>query len=103
MRSIVYSITFNDQLNTLLDMGAPKFGAAVVDEKNRRVYATIANILAHTPAIKARDPVLGLVVYPITKTPFIVVYDYDEAELRMHFIFQKGKSLDDLDPASVVW
>ena len=103
MRSIVYSITFNDQLNQYLDTGEPKYGAAVVDAKKNHVYSTIRNILANNPGIKRPDPTLGLVVYPISKTPFFVVYDYDAAELRVHFIFINGKPLGAIDPKSVEW
>ena len=103
MRRIRYSNTFDRQLAGYIELGEVAFGVAVAHAKKALVYATIRTIIASNPRLKSPDPVLGLVVYPIAKTPFIVVYDYDEAELRMHFIFQKGKSLDDLDPASVVW
>ena len=46
---------------------------------------------------------LGLVVYPIARTPFFIVYDYDDVELRMYFAFLNGKPLDDIDPASAEW
>lgn len=103
MRSIVYSITFNDQLNEYLMMGEAKFGAAVVDAKKTLVYATIRNILANNPGIKRPDPTLGLVVYPISRTPFFILYDYDDAELRVHAIFLSGKPFTEIDLTSVEW
>lgn len=103
MRSVVYSITFNDQLNELLDMGEAKFGTRVVDAKKDLVYSTIRNILANNPAIKQPDPSLGLVVYPIHRTPFFILYDFDDTTLRVHFIFLKGKPLEAIDPAAVDW
>jgi hypothetical protein len=32
-----------------------------------------------------------------------VLYDYDDSELRVHFIFINGKSLSDIDPLSADW
>ena len=103
MRSVTYSITFNDQLNELLDMGEPRFGAAVVEAKQKLVYSTIKTVLANNPGIKRPDPKLGLVVYPISKTPFVVVDDYDDTRLRLHFVFLNGKPLDAIDPNSAEW
>ena len=53
--------------------------------------------------IKRRDPSLGLVVYPISHTPFFVVYDYDDTQVRVHFIFINGKPLDSIDPSTAAW
>jgi hypothetical protein len=33
----------------------------------------------------------------------VVLYDYDDAELRVHFIVHKNASLDDLGPGSAEW
>ena len=44
---------------------------------------------------------LGLTVYPISKTPFVVLYDYDDAELRVHFLLPVRA--DRRDPASAEW
>jgi hypothetical protein len=42
-------------------------------------------------------------VYPVTKTPFVVVYDYDDTELRVMFIFHARADLRSIDPVSVEW
>ena len=67
------------------------------------LYDTIKDILAHNPGIKRRDSVLRLVVYPINGTPFFILYDYDDSELRVHFVFINGKPLREIDPKSVEW
>jgi hypothetical protein len=67
------------------------------------VLATIEGLLARAPAIKRPHPKLGLVVYPVIDTPFVLLYDFTEAELRVHFIFHRSASLEDLDPGSAEW
>lgn len=103
MRSIRLSKTFDDQLIAYIDEGAQQYGDRVAAEKKALVYQTIERTLAMNPAIKRRNPGLGLVVYPISNTPFFVLYDYDDAELRVHFIFINGKALGNVDPTSVTW
>lgn len=103
MRRVVYSATFHEQFRALLDMGLPLFGAAVIANKRDRVRATIEAFLVAYPAVKRPHPELGLVAYPIRDTPFVVLYDFDDAELRVHFILHKHASLDDLDPAAAQW
>ena len=103
MRSIIYSTTFDEQLIEYIEHGELTYGAAVATEKKDRVYDTIKDVLAHSPGIKQRDPVLDLVVYPVTGTPFFILYDYDDSELRVHFVFINGKPLSEIDPACVEW
>jgi plasmid stabilization system protein ParE len=103
MRAVRYSVTARDQLRELLAQGVPRFGAQVVAEKRDRVYDTIDNFLTEFPAVKKPHPDLGLVVYPISQTPFVVLYDFDDSELRVHFIFHKHADLRQLDPTSVEW
>ena len=103
MRRIVYSNTFDRQIADYIEQGELAFGAVVARDKQANVYSTIRNVLAVNPSIKRADPKLGLVVYPISKTPFFVVYDYDDAELRVHFIFIKGKPLAAIDPNAAEW
>jgi hypothetical protein len=103
MRSVRLSKTFDEQLINYIDEGAQKYGDRLAIEKKAIVYRTIEQLLAQSPAIKRRDPELGLVVYPISYTPFFVLYDYDDAELRVHFIFIKGKPLSSINPAGAEW
>lgn len=105
MRAVVRSKTYRTQLETLLEIGARKFGMQVVEEKLARLDSVIEAHLAAHPGVKRPHPRLNLVVYPISGTPFIVLYDFDDQHLRMHFVFSKGAStrLDDLDPGSAEW
>jgi plasmid stabilization system protein ParE len=103
MRTVRFSKTALDQFNALLAQGIEPFGARVVAEKRDRVYATIEHILAAFPAIKRRHAELGLCVYPIARTPFMVLYDFDDVELRVHFVFHRHADLRDLDPRAAEW
>ena len=103
MRAIRLSQTFTAQLTDYIDAGEQTYGKRIAADKRARVYRTIRNILATNPAIKRRHRVLGLVIYPITSTPFFVVYDYDDTELRVLFVFIIGKPLDEIDPSKAEW
>jgi hypothetical protein len=98
MRNVRVSKTALDQLNALLAQGIEPFA-----EKRDRVYATIEHVLAAFPAIKRPHPDLGLCVYPIARTPFVLLYDFDNSELRVHFIFHRHADLRDRDQTSIKW
>ena len=103
MRAIRISVTFNDQLNDLLEQGELRFGQALIEEKKALVYAIIGKHLALFPASRVRDPELGLHLYPVTGTPFVLVYDYDDTELRMHFVLHKRADRSKIDPTDIEW
>ena len=103
MRRVRISKTFTQQLHALMAQGLPVFGERVVMQKRDLVYDLIEHHLAHFPASKTPDPKLGLTVYRVAKTPFVVLYDYDDAELRLHFILPARADRRDLDPTSAEW
>ena len=102
MRSIRVSTTFAATLDDLLARGEPIYGAGLIKSKRLAVRATLL-LFADFPLLKRPHPTLGLVVYTVPGTPFVVLYDFDDHELRVHFIFQKSASLDELDPRSAQW
>jgi plasmid stabilization system protein ParE len=91
------------QLQTLLDQGAAKFGFAVAADKLRRLDETINNHLAVFPATKRPDKRLKLHLYPVTKTPFVIAYDFDDDELRVHFVLHASADRRLIDPGDVDW
>jgi plasmid stabilization system protein ParE len=103
MRRVKFSKTFLRQLNMLLAQGVPRFGPSLVAEKRDLVYRTINQFLAEHPGAKRPNRHLRLHVYLISKTPFVVLYDFDDDELRLHFVFHKSASLKSLDPKSAEW
>jgi hypothetical protein len=103
MRRIVRSRTFVTQLKELVAYGAMTYGAQLANAKLVLLESTIERHLAHFPGGKPVDPILGLHVYPIAKTPFMVLYDFDDVELRVHFVLLAGFELTNLDPKSAEW
>jgi plasmid stabilization system protein ParE len=91
------------QLQALLDQGAAKFGVAVAADKLRRLEDTIHNHLAWFPATKRPDRRLKLHLYLVTKTPFVLVYDFDDDELRIHFILHASADRRLVDPNDIKW
>ena len=103
MRTVRYSKTALDQLNMLLAQGIPAFDSRVVSAKQDLVYDTVDQFLAAHPKTKRPHPTLKLRVYLISKTPFVVIYDFDDIELRVHFIVHRSADLSRLDPSSAEW
>jgi hypothetical protein len=63
----------------------------------------IDTYLAEFPQNGFRDRRRKLYHYPVTKTPFTVVYEYDNAELRVLFIVHQHADRRRLDPKAVEW
>jgi plasmid stabilization system protein ParE len=102
MRRVRYSTTFVHQFNALLAQGEVKFGARVADQKRDLVFDTIDRYLAEFPQ-KRRDPDIELYTHPVAGTPFVVIYDFDEEELRVFFIVHGHADRGRIDPAGVEW
>lgn len=102
MRRIVRSRTYVRQFQGLLDYGALAFGSRVANTKLARVDRVLEH-LAHFPATGTPDARLGLLAYPISQTPFVVIYDFDDDELHIHFIIHGRADRSVLDPKDVDW
>ena len=102
-RSVRLSQTARELFKTMLTQGAEKFGFDVADEKRRIVIDKIETYLAENPHHGLTDRRRKLRPLPVSKTPFVVVYEYDDAELRMLFIVHKRADRRRLDPADVEW
>ena len=102
MRRVRLSKTFLDQLDTLLEQGYPRVGERVIVEKRDRVYDVITNHIASYPRIPI-DLDLGMCVFAVSKTPFVLIYDYDDVELRVHFILHGGMDRSHFDPTNAEW
>lgn len=89
--------------DALIAHGEQQFGFDVARAKRAIVKDVIERFLVAHPGAKQEDPELGLCIYPISRTPFVVVYDYDDTELRLHFIFHQSADLRHLDPLSAEW
>jgi mRNA-degrading endonuclease RelE of RelBE toxin-antitoxin system len=103
MRSIRYSKTFRDELDLLLEQGELKFGIPVVEAKQELVRMTITSHLAMYPRTGHIEPSHGLYTYTVRRTPFVLLYDFDDAELRLHMVVHKGADRTRIDPSIVEW
>jgi plasmid stabilization system protein ParE len=103
MRSIRISKTFTDEFEMLLDQGEAKFGTTVVDSKKQLVRSTITGHLATFPLTGRVEPAHGLYIYAVRRSPFVLLYDFDDAELRIHMVVHKGADRTTLDPSRVEW
>jgi hypothetical protein len=72
-------------------------------DKQGRLYDTIDNHLVHFPRTAKFDSRLGLYVYSVSQTPFVVLYDFDDDEPRVHFVLHARADRRRIDPASVIW
>jgi hypothetical protein len=102
-RRVVRSKTATDGLARLVAQGRPKFGGKVVASKVLKLDRTISQYLAASPHRGLVDQATGLRFYPVTDTPFVIVYEYDERELRVLFITHASADRSPLERANVRW
>jgi hypothetical protein len=103
MRKITVSRSYLSALHEQVAFGELRFGARVVDEKRRRISSVIREVLAVYPAVGAFDEALGVFHYPVAGTPFILLYDFDHEELRVHLIVHRRADRSKVDIDSVDW
>jgi hypothetical protein len=103
MRRIRRSVTYVTQLQDLLDFSAATFGMTVASAKLARIDKLLKDNLAYFPATGLHDTQLKLFVYPISQTPFVVIYDFDDTELRLHMIVHGRADRSRINPDEVKW
>ncbi|KAF2989362.1 hypothetical protein OGR47_07760 [Methylocystis sp. MJC1] len=103
MRSIRVSRTYLAALHDLLAFGHTRFGRAVVDEKRKRISDVIRNVLAVYPTIGGFDESHGIHFHAVSGTPFVLLYDFDEAELRIHLVIHRRANRSSVDVANIDW
>jgi hypothetical protein len=101
MRLVRLSQSFRDEFARLLAQGV-HFGPRVVSDKTRRVVYAVEQVLAAHPK-RPIDPVLGICAYHVHRTPFVVLYDFDDSELRVHLIIHAKADRSLIDLSAVVW
>jgi plasmid stabilization system protein ParE len=101
MRRVVRSQTYVVQLKELLDQGVERFGVDPVEAKLRRIDHTLEVVLARHPKIKPVDAALQLRLYPITDTPFVILYDFTETELRLRVRYNVRRMVTYLLPVAL--
>ena len=102
MRRVRRSRTFVQSFQALLEQGVPKFGLRVVQEKRAAVEEAITNFLVLYPK-RPIDPEIGLFTYPVSGTPFLLIYDFDDDELRIHLIVHARSDRGRIDLDTIEW
>lgn len=102
MRTVKTSLTFYEDLEMLLGQGLPRYGKRVLDQKRILIFRAIEDHILFFP-VRPVDPILGVCAYPVSKTPFVLLYDYDDIELRVHLIIHGSADRSKIDLKSVVW
>jgi plasmid stabilization system protein ParE len=103
MRRILYALTFEAELGRLLEQGAPRFGRDVVVAKGRLVLETVATILRDHPRVGRLERRLNLYRYGVTDTPFVLLYDFSDVEIRIHKIVHARSNIPNTDLSTVKW
>lgn len=102
MRRVRFSKTYGNEFEALLSQGLRHFSVKIVQSKRQLVRATIHQFLVRHPA-RPVDPVLGICAYEVSNTPFVLLYDYDDAELRVHFVIHKSADRTKIDLSKIDW
>ncbi len=102
MRRVRLSKTFAEEAERLLEQGLDRFGEALVAEKHLRIKQTIENHLAYHPR-RPKDRFVDIWSYEVTGAPFVLLYDYDDTELRIHLIVHKGADRRLIDLSAIEW
>ena len=103
MRRVRITASARVGFQTMLEQGAKKFGIAVAMEKEGVVHDVLNDYIAEHPHRGRYDERLKLHTYHVSKTPFVVVYEYDDAEVRVLFIVHKRADRRRLDARDVAW
>ena len=103
MRRARVSLSATEGLETLLAQGMPKFGLRTILDKKRLIYEAIETRLARQPRIGAWPIDEPFHHYEVRDTPFVVIYEFDDDELRVLFIVHKSQDRRSLNPADVDW
>jgi plasmid stabilization system protein ParE len=101
MRRVRVAASARSLFQTMLEQGAEKFGIPVAMEKERLVYQTLETHVAEYPHLGPYDQHLKLSTYHVGRTPFVLVYEYDETEIRVLFIVHERA--DRLEISDVEW
>jgi plasmid stabilization system protein ParE len=103
MRVIRVSRSYLAALHELLAYGESRFGSAVVDDKRARIEHTIEQILSEYPGIGRFETNLGVYSYAVTRAPFVLLYDFDDVELRIHLIIHASSDRSRVSLAEIEW
>ena len=103
MRQVRIAASAHAFFQSMLEQGAEKFGIPVAQEKERIVHDTLHGTVAEHPHRGRHDERLSLYTYHVGTTPFVLVYEFDEAEVRVLFIVHERADRRRLHRRDVSW
>lgn len=103
MRRVRPSLTFDESLRNLLLFGEDNFGPRVADKKRERFLSVISTNIREFPGIGRFDEKLGVYVFHVSRTPFVLLYNYDDEELRLILTVHQRADRSQVDLTKVVW
>ena len=103
MRRIRPSLSFEVSLTNLLLFGEEKFGPRIADQKRVRFFSVIETNIREFPGIGRFDEKLGVYVFHVSGTPFVLLYEFDDDELRLILTVHQRADRSQLDLTKVVW
>ena len=103
MRSLRLSNTFIDELHALLAAGISDYGAELVGKKYNKIYDVINDVLLPFPEGKRMNPELSVHAFPVSSTPFVVFYEFDDVEVRILSIWPSKSDIRQFDVRRIQW
>lgn len=92
MRSVRISTTARQQLHDLLEQGRVHYSPATLQAKYQLVRDVALDYLTVFPEAHRQEPERGLRLFAVPKTPFVIAYDFDAIEVRVHLVFHRKEN-----------
>jgi hypothetical protein len=104
MRSIRFSLTALQSLELLLGLGSAYYSDEFLTYQKNRVFDSVrVHLLAFPEACPVNKTFRNLRIYNVKHTPFAVVYDFDDTELRIRQIVHRRANRTPASVANIQW
>jgi plasmid stabilization system protein ParE len=104
MRTVRISVTAENSLTAMLVDGAAHYSLPFLEAQRSRVYATILRTIAQFPDMRPQNVNFdGLRLLSIKHTPFTVVYDFDDAEVRILQVLHRRAAMTRARALNIEW
>jgi plasmid stabilization system protein ParE len=104
MRTVRFSVAAENNLTAMLADGAAHYSQSFLEAQRSRVYATILRTIAPFPDMRPQNHHFdGLRLLSIKHTPFTVVYDFDDAEVRILQVLHRRAAMTRARLSNIEW
>ena len=103
MRRVVYSKNALQNLQRLIEQGVERFGETVARAKGRTLMTFVETRLASQPRLGQRVRELKLYKYEVRVAPLVVLYEFDDDELRVHDVVHARTDIPNTDLSEIAW